>query len=147
DIFGEPQKTARIGDEYQAQIPSLMTKTDDQDHFDFGLSIPVTWVRSQHKKKKKKERIAIEAKGKSGKIGSKRKNRLLALPCSSVEESWSVIEQDSFILGLYIFGKNLRVMNVDTSLAGIVKVRALASLQNSRRADMQALSSAAAETK
>ncbi|GJS24303.1 gag/pol polyprotein [Tanacetum coccineum] len=26
DIFGEPQKTARIGDEYQAQIPSLMTK-------------------------------------------------------------------------------------------------------------------------
>ncbi|GJS24306.1 homeodomain-like protein [Tanacetum coccineum] len=119
DIFGEPQKTTRIGDEYQAQIPSLMTKNDevkidDQDHFDFGLSIPVTWVRSQHKKKKKnkkKERIAIEAKGKSGKIGSKRKNRLLALPCSSVEESWSVIEQDSFILGLYIFGKNLRVVN------------------------------------
>ncbi|GJS24301.1 hypothetical protein Tco_0452933 [Tanacetum coccineum] len=119
DIFGEPQKITRIGDEYQAQIPSLMTKnddvkTDDQDHFDFGLSIPVTWVRSQHKKKKKKnkkERIAIEAKGKSGKIDSKRKNRLLALPCSSVEESWSVIEPDSIILGLYIFGKNLRVVN------------------------------------
>ncbi|PWA43811.1 Homeodomain-like protein [Artemisia annua] len=59
DIFGEPQKTARIGDEYQAQIPPLMTKneclqlikypvchevkTDDQNHFDFGQSIPVTW--------------------------------------------------------------------------------------------------------
>nr|GEU40915.1 homeodomain-like protein [Tanacetum cinerariifolium] len=119
DIFGEPQKTTRVGDEYQAQIPSLMTKNDevkidDQDHFDFGLSIPVTWVRSQHKKKKKnnkKERKAIEAKGKSGKIGSKRKNCLLALPCSSVEESWSVIEQDCFILGLYVFGKNLRVVN------------------------------------
>ncbi|GJS24304.1 hypothetical protein Tco_0452936 [Tanacetum coccineum] len=112
DIFGEPQKTTRIGDEYQAQISSLMTKNDevkidDQDHFDFGLSIPV----KKKKKNKKKERIAIEAKGKSGKIGSKRKNRLLALPCSSVEESWSVIEQDSFILGLYIFGKNLRVVN------------------------------------
>nr|GEU40914.1 homeodomain-like protein [Tanacetum cinerariifolium] len=120
DIFGEPQKTTRIGDEYQAQIPSLMTKNDEvktnvQDH-DFGLSIPVTWVRSQHKKKKKKkkkkkERTAIQSKGKSCKIGSKRKNRLLALPCSLFEESWSVIEQDSFILGLYIFGKNLRVVN------------------------------------
>ncbi|PWA90706.1 Homeodomain-like protein [Artemisia annua] len=104
DIFGEPQKTARIGDEYQAQIPPLMTKneclqlikypvchevkTDDQNHFDFGQSIPVTWVRR-----------------------SKRKNGLLALPCSSIEESWSVIEQDCFILGLYIFGKNLRVVN------------------------------------
>nr|GEY30637.1 homeodomain-like protein [Tanacetum cinerariifolium] len=59
DIFGEPQKTCRVGDDYQAQIPSLMSKnellqlichdvkTDVKNHFEFGLSIPVTWNRSR----------------------------------------------------------------------------------------------------
>lgn len=100
DVFGEPQKTPRIGDEYQAQIPSLMTeneplqsaKTEVQNQFEFDLSIPVIWVP------------------KSGLLGSGNDNDLLPVPGSSAE-SWNVIEHDSFLLGLYIFGKNLRIVN------------------------------------
>ncbi|KAI3668251.1 hypothetical protein L6452_43328 [Arctium lappa] len=107
DVFGEPQKTPRIGDEYQAQIPSLMeenerfqsglpvyhdAKTDMQNQFEFGLSIPIIWVP------------------KSRLLGSGKDNDLLPVPGSS-DESWNVIEHDSFLLGLYIFGKNLRIVN------------------------------------
>ena len=119
DIFGEPQKTARVGDEYQVQIPSLMNKNeqlklvsspDCHDHFEFDLSIPITWIHNHHQNKEE-TLMQIKAKGKSGILGSGTDNGLLAVPCLSVEEAWSVIEQDSFILGLYIFGKNLRVVN------------------------------------
>ncbi|PWA43025.1 Homeodomain-like protein [Artemisia annua] len=126
DIFGEPQKTARVGDEYQAQIPTLMNKseqlqlisspdshdakTDVQNHFEFDPSIPITWIHNYHQNKEETI-MEIKAKGKSGILGSGTDNALLAVPCLSVEESWSVIERDSFILGLYIFGKNLRVVN------------------------------------
>ncbi|GJZ65292.1 homeodomain-like protein, partial [Tanacetum coccineum] len=126
DIFGEPQKTARVGDEYQVQIPSLMNKneqlklisspdchdakTDVQNHFKFDLSIPITWIHN-HRQKKEETLMEIQAKGKSGILGTGTDNGLLAVPCLSIEESWSLIEQDSFILGLYIFGKNLRVVN------------------------------------
>ncbi|KAI3787704.1 hypothetical protein L2E82_00051 [Cichorium intybus] len=116
DIFGEPQRTARIGDEYQAQIPFLMTeneqlmelptsqdaKIDVQNKFRIGLSIPVVWIRNQHKNKKEKA-----AKGKCGHSGSGTDSLVPGSP----SESWSVIEHDSFLVGLYIFGKNLRLVN------------------------------------
>ncbi|GJS24311.1 homeodomain-like protein [Tanacetum coccineum] len=127
-VLGEPQKTARVGDEYQAQIPSLMTrnerlqlilsplchdaKTDVRDQFDFGLSIHVSWVHNQHKKNKEETLIDIKAKGrKSGIFGYGIDHNVFHVPCSSNEESWSELEHDSFILGLYIFGKNFRVVN------------------------------------
>lgn len=116
DIFGEPQRTARIGDEYQAQIPFLMTeneqlmelptsqdaKIDVQNKFRIGLSIPVVWIRNQHKNKKEKA-----AKGKCGHSGSGTDSLVPGSP----SESWSVIEHDSFLVGLYIFGKNLGIVN------------------------------------
>nr|XP_043611080.1 uncharacterized protein LOC122582722 [Erigeron canadensis] len=121
DIFGEPLKTSRIGDKYQAQIPSLMTenerlqlicfpfgqhdKTDVQNQFGFGLPIPVTWVQNQHKNKEK------SAKGKSGILGSGTGSDLFPVPCSLGEESWSEIEHKSFLLGLYIFGKKFCLVN------------------------------------
>ncbi|KAI3526839.1 hypothetical protein L1887_06103 [Cichorium endivia] len=103
DIFGKPQRTARIGDEYQAQIPFLMTeneqlmelptsqdaKIDVQNKFRIGLSIPVVWIRNQHKNKK-------AAKGKCGHSGSGTDSLVPGSP----SESWSVIEHDSFLLGL-----------------------------------------------
>ncbi|KAJ0620858.1 putative transcription factor MYB-HB-like family [Helianthus annuus] len=110
NIFGEPQKIARVGDEYQAQIPCLMTESERSQLkkvpiCECGLSIPVTWVHSQHKNKE--ETMDIEANAK----GCKTDNDLIPVPCSQTEESWSAIEHDSFVLGLYIFGKNLRVVN------------------------------------
>lgn len=131
-IFGEPQKTTRVGDEYQAKIPSLMTKDerlqlikspvcedakiDDRKKFEFGLSIPVTWVHNQQK------RNEANSKGKSGNAGCGIDNDLLPLPCASSEESWSAIEHDSFVLGLYIFGKNLRVVNEFMGNKGMANV-------------------------
>ncbi|KAL8214893.1 hypothetical protein R6Q57_004342 [Mikania cordata] len=110
NIFKDPQKTTRIGDEYQAQIPSLITENDDQNNFEFGLSIPVTWVHNQENMEETM-RFKANAKGKSGNVGCGTDNDLVPVPCSSCEESWSAIEHDSFILGLYVFGKNLRVVN------------------------------------
>ncbi|KAI3742704.1 hypothetical protein L1987_60397 [Smallanthus sonchifolius] len=96
NVFGEPKMMTRVGDAYQAQIPSLMTQNersrDDQNHFEFCLSIPVTWVH-YHKNKEETN------------------YGFLPVPCSSVEESWSAIERDGFLLGLYIFGKNLGVVS------------------------------------
>ncbi|KAI7751429.1 hypothetical protein M8C21_008222, partial [Ambrosia artemisiifolia] len=105
DIFGHPQKTTRVGEEYQARIPSLMTENElsqlinVSSVYEFGLSIPVTWVNSQRKNKDESSVVGCETDG-----------DLVPVPCSSSEE-WSVIEHDSFILGLYIFGKNLRAVN------------------------------------
>ncbi|KAI7751424.1 hypothetical protein M8C21_008217, partial [Ambrosia artemisiifolia] len=112
NIFGEPQKTTRVGDEYQAKIPSLMTENERSQLMkvpvcEFGQSGPVTWVHSQQTQRNNK----ANAKGKSCIVGCDTDNDLLLVPCSSSEESWSPIEHDSFILGLYIFGKNLRVVN------------------------------------
>ncbi|XP_022040262.1 uncharacterized protein LOC110942802 [Helianthus annuus] len=112
NIFGEPQKTTRVGNEYQAQIPPLMTENErvkliNVPVCEFGLSIPVTWVHSQHKKEEETMDIEANAKGESCETDSD----LVPVPCLSSEERWSAIEHDSFILGLYIFGKNLRVVN------------------------------------
>ncbi|KAI3829594.1 hypothetical protein L1987_03720 [Smallanthus sonchifolius] len=128
NVFGEPQKTTRVGDEYQAQIPSLMTRNErlqliklpvchdgeshDQNLFAFGLSIPATWVHNQQTNKEETMDIdQANVKGEYGIVGCGTDNNLLPVPCSSSKESWSVIEHDSFVLGLYIFGKNLRVVN------------------------------------
>ncbi|KAI3682752.1 hypothetical protein L1987_82971 [Smallanthus sonchifolius] len=124
NVFGEPQKTTRVGDEYQAQIPCLMTRNerlqlikipvchDDQNRFEFGLSIPITWVHNQQTNKEETMEIdQANAKGEYGIVGCGTDNNLLPVPCSSSKESWSAIEHDSFVLGLYIFGKNLRVVN------------------------------------
>ncbi|KAM0047230.1 putative transcription regulator Homeodomain-LIKE family [Helianthus debilis subsp. tardiflorus] len=50
-------------------------------------------------------------KGEFCNVGCESNNGLVSVPCTSSEECWSAIEHDSFILGLYIFGKNLRVVN------------------------------------
>ncbi|XP_021974691.1 uncharacterized protein LOC110869774 [Helianthus annuus] len=84
NIFGEPQKTTRIGNEYQAQIPSLNTK-NELSHL---MELPLCHDANTNDHKSGMEDCGI-----------------------SDEESWSAIEQDSFLLGLYIFGKNLRVVN------------------------------------
>ena len=59
DIFGDPQVNTRVGDDYQVEIPSLMTEferlqllanpadsgvTDFSHSFLMGLPIPITWV-------------------------------------------------------------------------------------------------------
>ncbi|KAF6142695.1 hypothetical protein GIB67_015181 [Kingdonia uniflora] len=91
DIMEDQQVLPRIGDEYQVEIPPLITElglqlakelnkdevmVDVADSFPMGLPIPIMWVKDY------------------------------ALP-GSLGKYWSDIEQESFLLGLYIFGKNL----------------------------------------
>ncbi|KAJ0793306.1 putative transcription regulator Homeodomain-LIKE family [Helianthus annuus] len=117
NTFGEPQKTTRVGHEYQALIPALMTENERSQLMklpvcEFGLSIPVTWVHSQDKNKEETMGINACPKDASYIVGCDTDN----------EESWSAIEHDSFILGLYIFGKNLRVVNMFIGNKGMPNV-------------------------
>ncbi|KAM0002735.1 putative transcription regulator Homeodomain-LIKE family [Helianthus debilis subsp. tardiflorus] len=79
---------------------------------EFGLSIPVTWVHSQDKNKEETMGINACPKDASYIVGCDTDN----------EESWSAIEHDSLILGLYIFGKNLRVVNMFMGNKGMPNV-------------------------
>lgn len=96
DMFKYPDVSPRVGDEYQAEIPSLQTSASpgspfpDSSNFDGGLPIPVMWVSKQSKN-------SIE------------EGNCSPLPRSQVEP-WDVTEHSLFLLGLYIFGKNLALV-------------------------------------
>ncbi|KAF8394548.1 hypothetical protein HHK36_020759 [Tetracentron sinense] len=189
DIFGDPQVLPRVGDQYQVEIPSLITEADriqliknpidtevmaDVAHsFLMGLSISIMWVHDEVNNNIKHEELefcggpddAVNTKGsvdseysKESQINSNNKDSILepldvALDCGKISggstsleptvagnkidvdlvlqqekkinldqkyrskcycpvpgslgDSWSDIEQDTFLLGLYIFGKNL----------------------------------------
>ncbi|KAF5774167.1 putative transcription regulator Homeodomain-LIKE family [Helianthus annuus] len=95
----------RVGEEYQAEIPSLMTYFKYLDHikkpfveeeerkiggltapidFSIGLDIPVVWTNQENKNRKNDN----------------------ALVPGCVLESWSEVEKGSFVLGMYIFRKD-----------------------------------------
>ncbi|KAJ0623960.1 putative transcription regulator Homeodomain-LIKE family [Helianthus annuus] len=76
------------------------------------IKLPVTWVHSQDKNKEETMGINASPKDASYIVGCDTDN----------EESWSAIEHDSFILGLYIFGKNLRVVNMFMGNKGMPNV-------------------------
>ena len=175
DIFGEPLVHPRVGDEYQVEIPPmisesehdmlLMNPADAEDigvvfhSFLMGLPIPIMRVpdkvtttkdggvrfsnsddsvnkngslesknrkRSQINLNKKGSKLKVEssnvmldlgkelrvASSESKVIGGTDLNQMhgsktyLTVP-GSLGDSWSDVEVDGFILGLYIFGKNL----------------------------------------
>lgn len=199
DIYGDPEVTPRLGDQYQVEIPSLMPKLDHVKHkwsatnaegmvecsSPIGLPIPVMWVHdvvdvskyteadcntnatklavsennneiSMNLKRRRVGQYAVDILGHNaiapensmpkleflddasdngglvlleGQENSMFGNRMdldsslpqykkcyLKLKCESTDYSpvpgslggaWSDIEQESFLLGLYIFGKDL----------------------------------------
>lgn len=132
DVFGEQQILPRVGNEFQAEIPPLISghdqfqlankpvdtirKDDGSNTVLLGLSVPIMWVDSDVSDENRtldygnseSSQIALvpEAKTLDTKLKNKETKPKCPLPGSS-DESWSNIEQQSFILGLYIFGKNL----------------------------------------
>ncbi|GMH07745.1 hypothetical protein Nepgr_009585 [Nepenthes gracilis] len=135
--YGGPLIHPRVGDEYQVEIPSTLTKTEllqylknpadseimfDTSHrFIMGLRIPITWVCKKINTIKD-ERLeyhdnlnnTIYANGSLKFEGS------TEITCSSSKKDpdcwpfpglssdpWSDFEVDCFLLGLYIFGKDL----------------------------------------
>ncbi|WJX85400.1 hypothetical protein P8452_67859 [Trifolium repens] len=109
DIFMEHasyeglDSSSRIGPEYQAKIPSVIKKSDQfslrtvQDislSFAIGLPIPVTWIHNEM------EDSGHEELGYHGDINS------CQLAPGRLSSSWSDADRKSFLLGLFIFGKN-----------------------------------------
>ncbi|KAL8171743.1 hypothetical protein V2J09_023547 [Rumex salicifolius] len=124
DIFGESESLPRVGDEYQAAMPNMLSPSELHSYFS-----------SQYNSQpSNKEEIAIidEAIQVNDDIDS---SRTESKQCSALDkkesnvkgdcsdqrrvnndysdfpglptESWSEFEVDSFLLGLYVFGKNL----------------------------------------
>ncbi|KAG5096537.1 hypothetical protein AAZX31_17G024600 [Glycine max] len=178
DVFGEPDIFPRVGEQYQVEIPSLISKSDyywllrnpheaestassTLHKFRVGLPIPIIWIkdgvennRHDHQKKackpnggtnkiesSKLERIKETLNGldcdklkpKLGSVDSTLANGMKlgesensnmqqeteiemckqhrdkghCLVPGAASDTWNEIEEASFILGLYIFGKNL----------------------------------------
>ncbi|XP_059648611.1 uncharacterized protein LOC132294683 isoform X2 [Cornus florida] len=171
NVFGDPDVLPRVGDQYQVEIPQLLTKSDylsytrnptDADivvvpcDFLMGLPVPIMWINKQvgnmknegvglfddlNDKSKmtahfesesireaqinlkdedlKVESLALDFWTQSGgspnlALEQEMRNQvhqdyrgLGYLVPGSFGDSWSSNEEASFILGLYIFGKNL----------------------------------------
>ncbi|XP_027920561.1 uncharacterized protein LOC114178705 isoform X2 [Vigna unguiculata] len=177
DVFGEPEIFPRVGQQYQVQLPCLISKSDyhcylrnpnEVDNsasalhkFRVGLPIPIIWIKdelenSRHNRQEKasksdgvtnknesskqnciketsNDRGGDIVKAKLGPVDStlvsemtlgesgdsnmqqeteiemleKHSNKGHSLVPGSASDTWNEIEEASFILGLYIFGKNL----------------------------------------
>lgn len=113
DIFSEHASneghdvSPRIGHEYQAEIPSLLKKSEQHSYrmnpansealHDKSFSFAIGLEDREH------EELGYHEDIDSGKLG-KSENHKLALGRSS--SPWSDADTKSFILGLFIFGKN-----------------------------------------
>ncbi|XP_077240738.1 uncharacterized protein LOC143881520 [Tasmannia lanceolata] len=137
DIYGDPQVAPRIGDEYQVNIPPLTLEwdrlqliqnpnyaeyiVDVDDSNQIGLPIPVMWVHDKvvHIKHEPLEfpgntidadNMDVDMRSQQQKESTFEKkcdkNDYTAVP-GLLGDSWSDSEQESFLLGIYIFGKNL----------------------------------------
>ncbi|RDX97653.1 hypothetical protein CR513_19554, partial [Mucuna pruriens] len=166
DVFGDPDIFPRVGEQYQVEVPPLISKSDyywflRNSHeaestastlhkFRVGLPIPIIWIKENACKsngvtnkiesskleciketlngldydKLKPNLEAVDTTlvngmklGESGnsnmqqetkiEMHEKHRNKGHCLVPGSASDTWNEIEEASFILGLYIFGKNL----------------------------------------
>ncbi|XP_065630902.1 uncharacterized protein LOC112015887 isoform X1 [Quercus suber] len=174
DVFGEPQEFPRMGDEYQVEIPLLisgseylwLTKNPAERPHDFlvGLAVPMMWISDEFEYIKNESKEAFggstevfnkdESRGteclrethifweadklepKAEPTNSTLDNGINLIESTNVAKQhemkiefhdmgrgkdyrpvpgslgdlWSDTEEASFILGLYIFGKNLALV-------------------------------------
>ncbi|KAL4564792.1 hypothetical protein LXL04_028863 [Taraxacum kok-saghyz] len=125
-LYGPPRVHSRIGDDYQTEIPPLITNPEYLDYiknpieeemragfpseFLIGLDIPIFWIKQESE-------IKIEPKfdAKQGDLNSNSNsnstsdmgifgNQCLVPGCFL--EPWTETEKGSFVLGLYIFEKD-----------------------------------------
>lgn len=124
---GAPELRPRVSDEYQAEIPDLITRreydsnlkrpvdAENRDHvprdFGLGLPVPVTWTRISNKvnENKKDEKLDFFAQATDAPLmfGSVKKT---SDPCYSLVpgvccDLWNDLEEASFLLGLYLLVK------------------------------------------
>ena len=158
DEFLDPEVSPRVGEEYQVEVPPLLSKSDinwlrsykeaetqanDLQEFFVGLPVQVMWISEElcedsvekYDKNEvlKAEQIVDDAKlnieamemmagstimvGKAADLALPKETALATDQKDNIDgrylvpgvfgEPWSSIEEASFLLGLYIFGKNL----------------------------------------
>lgn len=122
DICGEQQVLPRVGNEFQAEIPNLITESEYfqllrnpverkeivniSHYFLMGLPILITWVSNEVKNPKKDQIVSKNSNNLNLTAEPKLGGNEYSVP-GLLCDSWSDIEVESFLLGLYIFGKNL----------------------------------------
>ncbi|XP_058752222.1 uncharacterized protein LOC131625376 [Vicia villosa] len=143
NVFGDPDPdlSPRVGEEYQVEIPALISKSeycligrnaDEAEstllNFEVGLPIPIIWIKdgaekinTDPPKNECKLNPKLEAIGSTlfnrknsnmqqeTKIGMQEEDRhkgQILVP-GSRSDNWTEVEEAGFVLGLYIFGKNL----------------------------------------
>ncbi|KAI3679019.1 hypothetical protein L6452_38326 [Arctium lappa] len=119
DNFRKPKPTTRVGVENQAKIPRLMEKHEPSELTCYDLPIPVTWVRSNQPKTSNENAIESNDARESATVDGE----LIPLPGLWIEP-WSAIEHGSFLLGIYVFPKNFRLVK---RLIGSKRMRSVIS--------------------
>ncbi|TKY61506.1 hypothetical protein E2542_SST11357 [Spatholobus suberectus] len=135
NLVGPPQLNPRLGQEYQVEVPSIIKQSErlqllanpaesevGQDNslsFAIGLPVSVTWIHNEVENSghegwgylgdngEELKPITVQSvmtgDSNPGELG---KSKNYALVPGTLSNSWSDIDAKSFVLGLYIFGKN-----------------------------------------
>lgn len=125
DGFGDPQVLPRVGHQYQAEIPSLIVENDPIQHAigaEFvgkgeNLMTPNTMFANGQDVKNLEQlgeadgaaKMDVHFLAEELKTKMDQDAGIYYLPDSS-SEAWTDAECDGFLLGLYIFGKNLIIV-------------------------------------
>ncbi|XP_074311582.1 uncharacterized protein LOC141647339 isoform X3 [Silene latifolia] len=131
DIFGDPLVYPRVGEEYQVEIPCILSESErlqlimnsvnskgivDSTHtFLIGLPIPVMWVHNQVNTIKTERLENLDdphASCTNGFVGPKNSGRKepkesWLIPDQRSGGPWSDFEVNCFLVGLYMLGKKL----------------------------------------
>ncbi|XP_073221759.1 uncharacterized protein [Cicer arietinum] len=116
---GDLDLSPRIGDEYQVEIPSVFKKSkhlplrmnledsesvhDKSLSFAIGLPIPVTWLHNEMEYSGDEEGGYHRGDSNSSHLD---KSENYVLVPGRLSSAWSEADTKSFVLGLFIFGKN-----------------------------------------
>ncbi|XP_004508277.1 uncharacterized protein [Cicer arietinum] len=123
DVFGDPEISPRVGEEFQVDIPPLISQYEycsiqrnigeaestvtTLHNFQVGLPVPIFWIKNGTENNNcdplKNECIEESQIG----MHEEHRHKGQILVPGSPSESWTEIEEAGFALGVYIFGKNL----------------------------------------
>ncbi|CAL0316193.1 unnamed protein product [Lupinus luteus] len=145
DKFGEPEVVPRVGDQYQAEIPSLIAESYasqlvEKKIRDSDMPQPLESATGEEGRVvsenecieiKVESQISLIGEGKTTggisnlqpsskfeetvinshpKLKAEQEQDHVLLRGSLIDQSWTDIEHNSFLLGLYVFGKNLKFL-------------------------------------
>ncbi|KAK8949060.1 hypothetical protein KSP39_PZI006326 [Platanthera zijinensis] len=115
DIFGDPILSPRLGDDYQAEIPSMLTESQHLLAFECaarsGLAIPIICTSDGSNCNHLKDEVVGSTLNDNKAYGSLTCHVAACEGCNPLSESrvsqWSDDDARSLLLGFYIFGENL----------------------------------------